>query len=278
MEYAYSLMSPKQLPLMSIIHPGQKETNIGVLIVVGGPQYRVGSHRQFVQLARALAENGYSTMRFDYTGMGDSYGSKASFDQVDLDIKTAIDAFFKEQPHIERLVIWGLCDAASAALIYAHQDDRVSGLVLLNPWLKSDQAMGKAMLKFYYIQRLLSKDFWKKLLAGNVKVRESMSDVKTFTTASLSEDEAKSSMSYQSRMLSGFKAFEGKSLFILSGNDLTAKEFETQAFSNKVWLKAVKQKSSIERLPKSDHTFSQADWKRTVEVLTIDFLMTLHGN
>ena len=31
----------------------------GILIVVGGPQYRVGSHRQFVLLARALARVGY---------------------------------------------------------------------------------------------------------------------------------------------------------------------------------------------------------------------------
>ena len=29
--------------------------DLGVFVVVGGPQYRVGSHRQFVLLARHLA-------------------------------------------------------------------------------------------------------------------------------------------------------------------------------------------------------------------------------
>ena len=41
----------------------------GVLIVVGGPQYRAGSHRQFTHLARELARNGIASLRFDYRGM-----------------------------------------------------------------------------------------------------------------------------------------------------------------------------------------------------------------
>ena len=85
MEYAKTFCSHEQ-QLLSIIHPAQAaeitDPQTGVLIIVGGPQYRVGSHRQFVQLARALASNGIATMRFDYTGMGDSQGKKAEFDQV----------------------------------------------------------------------------------------------------------------------------------------------------------------------------------------------------
>ena len=52
-------------------HPprGVATLPIAVLVVVGGPQYRVGSHRQFVSLARALARQGMTTVRFDYRGM-----------------------------------------------------------------------------------------------------------------------------------------------------------------------------------------------------------------
>ena len=32
--------------------------DLGLVVIVGGPQYRAGSHRQFVHLARALAEAG----------------------------------------------------------------------------------------------------------------------------------------------------------------------------------------------------------------------------
>ena len=48
--------------------------DLGVVIVVGGPQVRAGSHRQFVQLARHLAAQGLPTLRFDVRGMGDSSG------------------------------------------------------------------------------------------------------------------------------------------------------------------------------------------------------------
>ena len=36
---------------------------LGVVIVVGGPQYRAGSHRMFVELARALATAGHAVLR-----------------------------------------------------------------------------------------------------------------------------------------------------------------------------------------------------------------------
>jgi len=52
----------------------------GVLIVVGGPQYRVGSHRQFLLLSRRLAAEGHPVMRFDYRGMGDASGAMRGFE------------------------------------------------------------------------------------------------------------------------------------------------------------------------------------------------------
>ena len=65
----------------------------GVLIVVGGPQYRVGSHRQFTLLTRYLARHGIAALRFDYRGMGDSEGEARDFEVIEDDIAAAIDAF-----------------------------------------------------------------------------------------------------------------------------------------------------------------------------------------
>src|SRR5258708_3050929 len=99
----------------------------GVLIVVGGPQYRVGSHRQFALVARHLAESGVPALRFDYRGMGDSNGEVRTFERVEVDIRCAIDQFFASVPGLKDVVIWGLWDAASAALFYSHQDARARG-------------------------------------------------------------------------------------------------------------------------------------------------------
>mgnify|MGYP000113667174 FL=1 len=65
----------------------------GVLIAVGGPQYRVGSHRQFLLLSRRLAAEGFPVFRFDYRGMGDSDGAMRSFENVSEDIAAAVDTF-----------------------------------------------------------------------------------------------------------------------------------------------------------------------------------------
>ena len=111
--------------LHGMLHEGAPSATTGVLVIVGGPQYRVGSHRQFVLLGRALAERGYPVLRFDYRGLGDSDGEPHTFETIDADIRAAIDAFTRLRPGLERVVVWGLCDAASAALFYGATDHRV---------------------------------------------------------------------------------------------------------------------------------------------------------
>ena len=84
--------------MLGILHePVAPSAPVGVLIVVGGPQYRAGSHRQFVLLARALAQAGHPVLRFDYRGMGDSDGTVRTFENVDADLRVAVDALMTEQ-------------------------------------------------------------------------------------------------------------------------------------------------------------------------------------
>ena len=52
--------------------------------MVGGPQYRVGSHRQFTLMARAFAAAGYPVLRFDYRGIGDSEGESRGFERNEI--------------------------------------------------------------------------------------------------------------------------------------------------------------------------------------------------
>ena len=48
--------SCKNNALIGITHHGEQNAKRGVVIVVGGPQYRVGSHRQFLLLARETTD------------------------------------------------------------------------------------------------------------------------------------------------------------------------------------------------------------------------------
>ena len=159
--------------LIGIVTLPETTAEAGVIIVVGGPQYRAGSHRQFTLLARQLATHSIASIRFDYRGMGDSEGDMRNFEAVDADIRAALETLKQHAPKLRRIALWGLCDAASAALYYAHTDTRITDLVLLNPWVHTPAGAARVQLKHYYLSRLMQRSFWGKLLSGKVRLSES---------------------------------------------------------------------------------------------------------
>ena len=252
----------------------------GVLILVGGPQYRAGSHRQFTLLARQLAAQGIAAMRFDYRGMGDSEGDTQTFETVNEDIRAAINAFFERVPSLRRVAIWGLCDAASSALLYAHTDARVSRLILLNPWVHTEAGAARAQLKYYYLARLTQRSFWTKLLTGKVKISQSVGDLKQSaqSVAGSANDEKPGdprlgSPGYIDRMLHGLQKFQGETLLILSGNDMVAQEFISLMQRNKDWKKTcASSRITHWTLKEANHTFSSQTWRDEVGKRTIEWL------
>lgn len=267
--------------LIGVIAAPEAAAAIGVLVIVGGPQYRVGSHRQFVQLARCLASGGFAVLRFDYRGMGDASGDVRTFEECSADIAVAIDTLVAQCPGVERVVLWGLCDAASAALIYLHEqrDPRVAGLVLLNPWVRSAAALSKTHLKHYYGKRLKEPDFWKKLftggLQGRVALRSLADNLRNATTRPRS-GKSLASATFHDRMLAGWRAFAGPVLVVLSTEDLTAREFLEYSQSNAQWTDML-QRPDIERcdIAGADHTFSTVQWSSAVETHTLNWLNAL---
>ena len=264
--------------LVGVLAVPERTRHVGVLIIVGGPQYRVGSHRQFLLLARALAKEGIPTFRFDYRGMGDGGGELRSFEDIGPDIAAAIAAFQTRCPEVSRIVLWGLCDGASAVLLYWHasRDPRVAGMVLLNPWVRSDAGMAKTHLKYYYGQHLLDKEFWIRLLLGNLNVvvafRTFVGNLMLAGTTGRRNPTAEA-IDFQDRMAEGLRSFRGSVLLILSGRDLTAKEFLEYTQSNPHWAGLLERTDIVRHdLPEADHTFSLASWSREVEASTLHWL------
>ena len=252
----------------------------GVLIVVGGPQYRVGSHRQFLLLSRRLAAEGYPVMRFDYRGMGDASGTMRNFEHASTDIGAAIEAFQRACPAIQRIVLWGLCDAASLALLYVDEthDQRIAGLALLNPWVRSETSLAQTHIKHYYGQRLLQREFWWKLLSGRMKVLKSVRDLlQTAIQARGQNPSGKGeSRSFQERMADGWRQFAGTVLLILSGQDFTAKEFIEFVGTSTAWS-GLTESAKVCRIDvaDADHTFSSRAWRAQVEDATLAWLDSL---
>jgi hypothetical protein len=74
-------------------------------------------------------------------------------------------------------------------------------------------------------------------------------------------------------MLRGLDRFRGRVLLVLSGRDLTAKEFVDYTHGETSWRKALG-KGSISRaaFPEADHTFSSAIWREAVDETTLKWL------
>lgn len=251
--------------LVGILHPGRPDAMVGVVIVIGGPQYRVGSHRQFVLMARELASRGIPVFRFDYRGMGDSEGKPISFENVSDDISAAITCLQSNLAAVEQVVLLGLCDAASASLMYAPCDRRVRGLILVNPWVRTPESEAASYVRHYYLQRLMQKSFWRKVLAGRYNPLISLRDFAKALALTASKRRTprspvySRSESFVSRMRFGLQEFCGPILLLLSERDLVAREFMDLCDSDPAWRQAVSGAEITRRiLPDADHTMSAA--------------------
>ena len=266
--------------LIGVLHRPQAPSGAsrGMVIVVGGPQYRVGSHRQFVLLARALAARGTPVLRFDLAGMGDSDGEFAGFERSAADIRAAIDALQRGERGVREVCLWGLCDGASAALMYAPQDPRVSHLVLANPWVRTSAGQAQAYLDGYYGRKLRSRGFWRRMAGDPWAILKAAGGfISNLRLARRTpEPEADSNGDdehFLGRMLAGASAFKGRVLLLLSGRDMVATEFELLLERSVEWRVALGPPRVVTRkLPEATHTFSRRVWRDWAAAATADFI------
>ena len=164
--------------------PDRRGETAILMLSVGG-HYRIGPNRLYVKASRALAAAGYSTLRFDLTGVGDSR-SEAGFDSRDMysrrcvaDVRAAIDALVARG--CRRFHLMGLCSGSYAAFQTALDDPRVNGQILMNSRLlewdtEKSGSWQQSMLQpykstSYYRRALLQAQVYPRLLRGEINVR-----------------------------------------------------------------------------------------------------------
>lgn len=270
--------------LLGILHPADAAADVLVIVVVGGHQYRIGSHRQFVQLARALARAGIPAMRFDHRGYGDSGGELHRYWSIGPDIAAAIDAGTLATG-ASQVILWGLCDGASAICFYAPEDSRVAGIVLANPWVRSEHTQTQAYLWSYYPQRLKQLDFWRSLVGGRIDLRKAGhtlsrifrrrtgSGSPTAATGTAEPDDT-SPTNLPAAVMHDLDRFDGSILILLSGDDITASEFRYAA-STSHWRRRLRRKGkrlTTRTFDGADHTFARNGAKAQVEQDTVAWI------
>ena len=134
----------------TVCHFGPDQTLMGILttpsddrkvegapiaiILNAGIVHRIGPFRLHVDLARELAKRGYSTLRLDLSGLGESAARKGKVDTEDraqMDVSDAMD-FLTETTSTDQFVLLGLCSGAYNAHKVSVTDRRVVGSVFMD--------------------------------------------------------------------------------------------------------------------------------------------------
>lgn len=242
--------------LLAIAHLPEETTGHGLLIVPGAPQYRVGPHRLFVDLARQLAHHGVAVMRMDRRGYGDAGGAPVAFEDARPDIQAALDSFRAAAPTMTTVTVMGLCDGASAALLHAATLPGVDGLILLNPWVRGEAAGAQAVLHAYYLPRLLRWRRWLAVMTSFGRMRGALRGVATTMLDALRK-RGGGHPAFVDAMLRNWIDFPGRSLVVLSGRDIAAGEFDRLVRATLTWPVATRSAdTSVLHLKEADHTFS----------------------
>jgi len=273
--------------LVGIVHKPATPAAIGVVtIIAGGPQYRGGVGRAMVSAARELSSAGIPVMRFDHRGLGDSSGTFLGFEHIGEDIQAAVSAFRDAIPEVRQVVLWGGCDAASAAMIHAWKISDATSMVLGNPWVTTTETQSVVMRK-HYLSRLREWSFWKKLLRMEYKLTDYLApawaktmgrrgDAPEASSRPASARPTTGSENYVHRMLDGLRRFEGPVLFLMSGQSLLSREFDELVNGDRQW-QAAYHRDSHQRIdfPAADQTFSDSDSRQGVNRAVCKWVLAL---
>lgn len=265
--------------LVGIIHePRGEPAAYGLLILVGGPQYRIGAHRQYVHLARAAAAAGIAAMRFDWRGVGDSEGQYPGFEHLQPDMDAAVAEFRRRMPGLRGVVLWGLCEGASAILLGGTDNPFVAGAALANPWVRTETGAAQTYLKHYYGRRFRNPENWKRILRGEINLARSAASILGLIKRARSRGTpaAHDGRPYPCRMADGLRRYGGATLLLMSARDLVAREFDDAAGSAPEW-QGLLSRPTVTRvdIPETDHTFSSEGWRQAAAEATIRFMRDL---
>lgn len=274
------VLRKESLALLGILTvPDGLAASAGVLIVPGGAQNRVGSRRQFVDLARRLAQAGIASLRIDLAGMGDSPGELPSFEQAGPSLALAIHSLCNLVDGVNSVMLWGLCDGASAALLFPDEElpPVLCAIVGVNPWARSPQGQARAQLQTHYLVRLRSWDFWRNLLQARKVGWAGVIEFCQAIRASRNGAKPGSGDELPERIARSIGRLRIPMLFICGSRDPTGAEFMIQMRRRRAlsghFVRLIE-------LPDADHSISAAsDWVLVVDT-TVSFLresISLHS-
>lgn len=244
-----------------------------VLLLNPGIVHRVGPGRIYVKIARALAEQGFTVLRFDFSGIGDSSVrlDNRPFEESSVDETCAAMTFLQTTRDINRFILLGGCSGATVSLETARVDGRAIGGILINfPSRAHDDDPTSARSDHYYYWNfaLRSLTSWHKLLTGQSDYRRICRALAQGLKRRLIDrkDELEGDLCFRATLRElaerGFQI-----TFICSKGDVLMTDLR-EAGGRDLKRLCAQGRVSCDVIPRSDHTFSSLyDQERLTEVI-----------
>jgi exosortase A-associated hydrolase 2 len=135
--------------LFGILHEPEIEPNgEGFVFCHPFAEEKLWSHRVFVNFARELAKIGYTVLRFDYMGHGDSDGKfeESTIETRVSDIKCASRLLKEKMSGQGKINLLGLRLGATLATLVSEEEESIDKLILWDPIINGSTYM-KQMLR-----------------------------------------------------------------------------------------------------------------------------------
>ena len=167
---AFPVASESLVGVFTAAEPSDDHGRPAIIFLNAGLLHRIGPNRLYVRMAREMAGRGFSSLRFDLSGIGDSLPRT---DGLPLraaalrDVQDALD-FLSRKRTLSSFILVGLCSGADLAFRVALADRRVVGAVLIDG-LPYRTLRSYAYDQMSRVWRVIARGAWRKFFPWMVK-------------------------------------------------------------------------------------------------------------
>ncbi|HEY5956068.1 MAG TPA: hypothetical protein VIV60_05920 [Polyangiaceae bacterium] len=243
-----------------------------------GMNHRVGPYRYFVDLARRVAGESGTVLRFDVSGLGDSElqpGRGSDIDRAILDVGESMN-LIEQRTGIQEFVLVGFCSGVDAAHRVAVRDPRVVGVVQVEGYAYRTPGFYLNMYK-----RLLNRRHWERYLVRKREKVERLIAERNRPAGTAQEREPVFTREYPTREryrdeVAALARRKVGQLFVYVGCG-TNYLYEGQ-FHEMYGSEATRGAVDVVYYEDADHTFSrQSDRDRSIEAI-VRWMITRYGS
>ena len=257
----------------SIIDKPDSAPKAGILFLHGWSGDRTGPHRIFVQVARALTDEGFLCLRPDFRGRGLSDGEhgEASIASMAEDAAYALEQLNSLLPENTPLYVAAICSGCKVAITLAADHPEIAKMLLLSAEsmgsLRSGQTDANKTKKALktYLKKLTRPETWKKIVTGKVQTKMVTKALVRHETRS--DDEAVA----EDRTLKAFEQFRSPLHFVFGGSDPDA---PGSMAAYKTYCETHGIPHTMHLVPHAGHSYYSVKWTEEVMETSLEFLTT----